>query len=544
MHNGAVERLIDPKKIWAIVLKNWMVLKGDKVRLIPLLLFPVIMIAIFGYATGSSPKHLEAAVVDYDHTPCSQGVQDQLASLDVFTVKYVVGTQDEGRALLDRGAIKVLFILPKGMGEKAAAGDQVEMDVMVDEADSSVAQIAKSSAQTFAQQLSVKLTQQRLAALSAQAQSARQDLAQAGAITKASQNPLAASASQDSVAAYWVNANYVFARSNAGIGATVLGLQNSLGYLVDQNEIVSSYSPASVSTATLTLLATGDQQQSVLQSIGSYQGIQAAQAMIMRDAAGIYSNYMKMGALAAGQEKAAVVSAKFIGSADAKLSSISAGAADATAPVSVQVLEPYGYGRRAVDFLIPSILALIIFQGATMGLGRAIAGEKKDGSLTRVFLTPTSNTTIILGTQFFYLLLEMVRSSFIIIVAMILFSFSISGSILDIAIIITIFAMGCTGIGMVLSVLTHSQEQYMALGMLISLPVMFLSGVFFPVQTMPSVLQAVSKFIPLTYAADALRGVMVKGFTLGQVFPDIVILTAFAALMLTLSLILFKRELV
>jgi ABC-2 type transport system permease protein len=179
-----------------------------------------------------------------------------------------------------------------------------------------------------------------------------------------------------------------------------------------------------------------------------------------------------------------------------------------------------------------------------MGLGRAIAGERKDGSLTRVFLTPTSNVTIILGTQLFYLALETVRSSFIIFIAMLLFGVSITGNVTDIIILIAIYSFGCTGIGMVLSVLTKTQEQYMAVGMMISMPVMFLSGVFFPVQTMPPILQSVAQFLPVTYAADALRGVMVKGFSLYVVLPDIMALVIFGALTLTLSLLLFKRELV
>lgn len=91
--------------------------------------------------------------------------------------------------------------------------------------------------------------------------------------------------------------------------------------------------------------------------------------------------------------------------------------------------------------------------------------------------------------------------------------------------------------------LTNSQEQYMAMSMLVSMPIMFLSGVFFPVQTMPPILQGVAQFLPVTYAADALRGVMVKGFTLYQVMPDLLAMIAFGALTLALSILLFKREL-
>ncbi|VVC01184.1 ABC-2 family transporter protein [uncultured archaeon] len=543
MHNGAVERLVAPRKIWAIVQKNWMVLKGDRIRMVPMFLFPIIMIIVFGFVSGSIPKHVNAAIVDYDHSGFSYGVQKQISGMDLFAVRYTVGTQEEGKRLLDSGKIKVLFILPAGLGQKVANGQPASMQIMVDESDSSVAQMAKSSAQAFAQQLSAQVTAQRLGAVSAQAQSASADLRAAGAMSSSASNPAAFASSQDSADASWNDASYVYARANSQVQETVVGLKNSLGYLVDQNEVVGSFTPASVTSATIALLATGDQQQATLQQIASYQGLGAAQALIMRDAASIYAQYRAVSGQAAGQETASSASGRLIGSAETKLASISAAAQSATAPIGLEILEPYGYGRRGIDFLLPAILALTIFQGATMGLGRAIAGERKDGSLTRVFLTPTSNVSIIFGTQLFYMLLETVRSTFLIIVAIALFSVSISGSFLDIIFIVALFAMGATGVGMVLSVLAKNQEQYMALSMLVSLPMMFLSGVFFPVQTMPAVLQAVAGFLPLTYAADALRGVMAKGFTLAQVAPDLAVLFLFGLTMLVLSLLLFKREL-
>ncbi|MCX6772441.1 MAG: ABC transporter permease [Candidatus Micrarchaeota archaeon] len=544
LHNGAVEHAIDLRKIWAIVLKNWMVMKGDKVRLIPLIMMPIVMIIIFGYAAGGIPKHIPAAIVDYDHSDFSSSVVSQMSGLDIFSIKYFVGTQDEGKALMDKGEIKVLFIIPQGTGERVASGQSANLDVMVDESDSSVASIAKGSAQSFAAQLSSQITAQRLTAISAMAVSGRADLAAASATSSSAPAAQSAiSSSQRAVASYWTNAKYVNSLSSAQTSATIQGLQNSLGYMVDQNEIVSSYTPASLSTATLSLLATGDNQQSVLQSIGSYQGLAAAQGMLMRDAAGIYANYQQAAAQALGQSKASQVSARFIGSAESKFSTISASAAQATNPVGIQFVEPYGYGRKGIDFLLPAILAMTIFQGATMGLGRAIAGERKDGSLTRVFLTPTSNVTIILGTQIFYLMLEVVRSCLLVLVAIMLFGVSITGNITDIIFIIAIFAMGCTGIGMVLSVMTKTQDQYMALAMMISLPSMFLSGVFFPVQTMPPILQGLAQFLPITYAADALRGIMVKGFPAYLIMNDILLLLLFFAITFALTMVFFKREL-
>ena len=469
-------------------------------------------------------------------------VSDQLSGVDVFAVKYYVGTQDEGKKLLDSGQVKVLFILPPGLESSVYAGQPAQLQVMVDESDSSVAQTAKATAQAFASQLSSQVAQMRLAALSKQAASARADLAVASKALSASAGTAKQAALQDATAAYFTDAGDKFSQGYAMSSASALGLTNSLGYLIDQNEIADSFTPASMTSATLALLSTGDSQQATLQQAGMFSLLGAYQAMIYSDAAKIYAGAEQFAGISGGQTAAAKVSLTFIGSADAKLEQVSQQAGQVPSLVNLLVLEPYGYGRRAIDFLLPAMLAMIVFQGATMGLGRAIAGERKDGSLTRVFLTPTSNTTIIFGTQLFYMLLETFRSSMIIVAAIMLFGVTVTGNPLDILAIIAIFAMGATGVGMVLSVLTHSQEQYMAVGMLVSMPIMFLSGVFFPIQTMPEVLQVFAQVLPVTYAADALRGVMVKGFTLAQVMPDMIVLLAFALLMLALSILMFKRE--
>ncbi|HIH29774.1 TPA: ABC transporter permease [Candidatus Micrarchaeota archaeon] len=539
MRNGAVERTIDLKKMWAIVRKNWMVMKGDKIRLVPLFMFPLIMIVIFGYTSGNMPKHISAGVVDYDNSDFSHEVYRQLSGMELFSLKYVVGTQDEGKRLMDAGSIRVLFILPEGLGDKVAKGEHAEINVIVDESDSSVAQISKSSAQAFAARLSEQVSAGRMSAMSAQARTAAGQLEAAKNLL--SQQPQT-DRLKDSSDSYYRDALSASTKASKLITATAQELKNSLGFLVDQNEVAESFTPSAIGGATLQLLAVGDQQQSTLQQIALYSAMGGFNAMLAKDSALLYSNAMALAASSDAQARAAGVSAELISSAGKSLNALSTGAENAPNEISVNVLAPYGYGRRGIDFLLPSILALVIFQGATMGLGRAIAGERKDGSLMRVFLTPTSNITIILGTQFFYLLLETVRSSLIIFVAIALFGVSISGNILDIIFIVALFSMGATGVGMVLSVITNNQEQYMAVGMLISLPMMFLSGVFFPIQTMPPFLQSFAQFLPITYASDALRGVMVKGFALHQVLPDIAALAVFGLATLTLSILLFKRE--
>ena len=127
--------------------------------------------------------------------------------------------------------------------------------------------------------------------------------------------------------------------------------------------------------------------------------------------------------------------------------------------------------------------------------------------------------------------------------AIIVFGVAVTGSFLDLLAVLAIYSVGATGVGMILSVMAKSQEQYMALSMLVILPTIFLSGVFFPIQTLPPFLQAFAAALPMSYAASAFAAVMVKGFGVWQILPQLAYLAGFGALTVAISIKLFKREL-
>ncbi|PIN82691.1 hypothetical protein COV61_05275, partial [Candidatus Micrarchaeota archaeon CG11_big_fil_rev_8_21_14_0_20_47_5] len=398
--NGSVEKMLDLNKIGAIVKKNWMVLKRDKLRLVMLLLFPLVMITIFGYTSGEAPKHIPAALVDYDNSPASLEVASQLYANELFSIKRQLGSQDEGRKLIDSGEIKILFIIPPDFGKDIEEGRTASLSVIIDQSDPTIAQATRASTQIFIQQLSGQITAKRIAEVSLGAGQAEGMVAEAGsAVGKA------ATRSDEVVLAEiennFADAKSIYSKTDTSLSSTLLSLENSLGYVIDQNEIADSFSSLSDNevTASLTALSAGDAQQSVMQQIGAYGGLKAANARLYSDSAGIYSGSQKLKAASAGDRAKLAVSLEILDSAGKKMEEVGKEAQKAAStPLSLNEIEPYGSGRPGLDFLIPNILSVIVFQGAVMGMGRAVAGERRDGSLTRVFLTPTSNITIITGT--------------------------------------------------------------------------------------------------------------------------------------------------
>ena len=118
----------------------------------------------------------------------------------------------------------------------------------------------------------------------------------------------------------------------------------------------------------------------------------------------------------------------------------------------------------------------------------------------------------------------------------------IEGSMLTIGVILVIYAAVSTAIGMIFSSAVKTEQQYFALAILVTLPTVFLSGVFFPLQAMPKIFQTIAAFLPITYAAEALRGVMIKGFSILLVAYPIFILLVFLAVAIGSVFLVFKRD--
>lgn len=209
--------------------------------------------------------------------------------------------------------------------------------------------------------------------------------------------------------------------------------------------------------------------------------------------------------------------------------------------ISLHINRIYG-NIKYIDFLVPAILGMTIMMSCMMGMGATIAGERETGELARLFMTPTSVSTVIGGKIAAKLLIELVRALILIFMAVLLFNVSIKGGFLQTFIVLVIGALCFVGFGIMLSARTSTQEDYAQIVLPFSMPMMFVSGVFYPIETMPWILQKIAYIFPLTYLNDAMRGIMLKGQTLGDVWLDLVILLAFTLLFFIIGVKRFNRD--
>ncbi len=209
--------------------------------------------------------------------------------------------------------------------------------------------------------------------------------------------------------------------------------------------------------------------------------------------------------------------------------------------ISLHINRIYG-NIKYIDFLVPAILGMTIMMSCMMGMGSTIAGERETGELARLFMTPTSVSTVIGGKIAAKLLIELLRALILIFMSVFLFSVSIKGGFLQTFIVLVIGALCFVGFGIMLSARTSTQQDYTQLSLPFSMPMMFVSGVFYPIDTMPWFLQKLAYIFPLTYLNDAMRGIMIKGQTLADVWLDLVILLGFSLLFFLLGVKRFNRD--
>ena len=209
--------------------------------------------------------------------------------------------------------------------------------------------------------------------------------------------------------------------------------------------------------------------------------------------------------------------------------------------IKLQVNKIYG-DIKYIDFLLPGVLAMTISMSAMMTIGNSIAGERERGELARLFMTPTSVSTVIGGKIISQLLREMIRTILLIVVAVLLFNVVINGNILLLFLVLLISTLCFVGFGMMFSATAKTQEDYIQIILPVVMPMMFICGVFFPTETMPWILQKIAYFMPLTYANDALRAVMLQGASFEIVAYDLLILLLFTLLFFAVGVMRFNRD--
>jgi ABC-2 type transport system permease protein len=217
---------------------------------------------------------------------------------------------------------------------------------------------------------------------------------------------------------------------------------------------------------------------------------------------------------------------------------------------SLAVVKPYNITARGVttagggnyfEFVAPGIMMMTVMMSLMTGLPHAISHEKEAGTLDGMLTAPINRLAIILGKSLSQITRGLIQGIIILILAVTLFGVVIYGNILLVFFLLLLGVFSFVGLGILITSYAKDEETAAMIMMTLMFPMMFLSGIFFPIQQMPWYMQDVSYVMPLTYAAGALRKVVVLGAGLSAIGLELAILIGFGAIMLLIAIPMFKR---
>ncbi len=212
-------------------------------------------------------------------------------------------------------------------------------------------------------------------------------------------------------------------------------------------------------------------------------------------------------------------------------------------PLQVDVWTRYNPEARSAVFFVPGLAAYLMAIGAVLLTALTVAGEWERGSMEQLFASPVGRLEIILGKLLPYLALGMLQLLLVLGVGTTAFDVPVRGSPPLVFVLGLLFLVSMLGQGLLISVVTKNQLVATQAGALSSLiPSLLLSGMIFPIENMPLPLRMLARIIPARYLVHGLRGTLLKGNGLAEVWPDLAALAVIGLLVLALATRRFQRR--
>ena len=199
--------------------------------------------------------------------------------------------------------------------------------------------------------------------------------------------------------------------------------------------------------------------------------------------------------------------------------------------------------KSAYNF-VPAVMGMILMLICAMMTSISIVKEKERGTMEVLLVSPIRPLMVIIAKAVPYLILAFAILIVILLMARYVLGVPLSGSLFWILAVSTLYILLALSLGLLISNIAKSQlVALLASALLLLMPVVMLSGMMFPVESMPTVLQWLSAIIPPKYYIEAMRKLMIMGVGIGEVMKEVIVLIAMTVFFLTIALVKFKTRL-
>ncbi|MBZ9686288.1 ABC transporter permease [Clostridium estertheticum] len=209
--------------------------------------------------------------------------------------------------------------------------------------------------------------------------------------------------------------------------------------------------------------------------------------------------------------------------------------------VNTRVL--YNPSLRNQNFVIPGLVGLIMQNITILLTAFALVRERERGTIEQLMVSPVTAPELILGKLVPYVVIGYLDFIFALSLGVGWFSVPVMGSLPLLLFLGLGFVICALAIGILISTAAKTQLQAMQLSFLVLLPSILLSGFIFPRESMPKIIQFLGSIIPLTYFLNILRGIILKGVGMEVMYKDVFILFSIGLILLTLSIVQFRKTL-
>lgn len=212
-------------------------------------------------------------------------------------------------------------------------------------------------------------------------------------------------------------------------------------------------------------------------------------------------------------------------------------------PVSVHTQVWYNPDLVNAYYMIPGVIAMILFALTSILTATAVVRERERGTIEQLIVTPIRPWELVIGKITPYVILAFLNMAEVLALGHWWFGVPVRGSLPLIVVLSGLFLLTSLGIGLLASTIANTQQEAMLVVWMLLLPALFLSGFFFPLEAMPRVLRWISYLLPLRYYLVIIRSLMLKDIGVAALKSDIIALVIFGTALITIASLRFRKRL-
>ncbi len=210
-------------------------------------------------------------------------------------------------------------------------------------------------------------------------------------------------------------------------------------------------------------------------------------------------------------------------------------------PLSVHPQLLFNPDSRSANLLIPGLVAILLTFSGTILAAFAIVKERERGTLEQLMVTPVSPFSVVMGKLLPYLILAFVQLVMILALMTTVFRVPIHGSVPLLLGLSLIYLFALLSLGLLISSRAQTQMEAIQRAQMFLLPSIMLSGYIFPLSSLPAPIRVLAQLLPATHFIAISRGIIIRGATFQDLWPNVVALVVIAVVLVAGSTRAFKK---